>query len=156
MIWLWAAAGGALLLSLVVDRQKTWQGLRKGGRLLWNITPTLVGVLALAGLLVMVVSPAAMGRVLGESGPVPFLTALGVGSVALIPGLVAYPLAGVLRGQGASDAVLAAFITTLMMVGVLTLPIEARFFGIRVSLTRNALSLLGAVLVALGMTWVLS
>ena len=156
MIWLWVAAGGALLLSLAFDRQKTWQGLLKGGRLLWNITPTLVGVLALAGLLVMVVSPAAMARVLGESGPVPFLTALGVGSVALIPGLVAYPLAGVLREQGASDAVLAAFITTLMMVGVLTLPIEARFFGIRVSLTRNVLSLLGAVLVALGMTWVLS
>ncbi len=104
MIWLWAAAGGALLLSLVVDRQKTWQGLRKGGRLLLNIAPTLVGVLALAGLLVMVVSPAAMARILGGSGPVPFLTALGAGSVALIPGLVAYPLAGVLRGQGATDA----------------------------------------------------
>lgn len=156
MIWLWVAAGGALLVSFLVDRQKTGQGLRKGGRLLWNITPTLVGVLALAGLLVMLVSPAAMARVLGGSGPVPFLTALGVGSVALMPGLVAYPLAGVLRGQGASDAVLAAFITSLMMVGVLTLPIEARFFGLRVSLTRNALSLLGAVLVALGMTWVLS
>jgi hypothetical protein len=41
------------------------------------------------------------------------------------------------------------FITTLLMVGIFTLPIEQKFFGWRVSLLRNALSLAGAVICAL-------
>jgi len=101
------------------------------------------------------VTPAMLQRVLSGSGPLPFLTALGIGSIALVPGFIAYPLAGVLQKNGASTPVLAAFITSLMMVGVLTLPLEARFFGWRVSLLRNGLSFVGAVLVAAGMAWVL-
>jgi uncharacterized membrane protein YraQ (UPF0718 family) len=101
------------------------------------------------------VTPAMLQPVLSGAGPLPFLIALGVGSVALMPGFVAYPLAGLLRQSGASTPVLAAFVTSLMMVGVLTLPLEARFFGWRVSLLRNALAFIGAVLVAAGMAWVL-
>jgi len=89
-------------------------------------------------------------------GPLPFFTALGIGSIALIPGFIAYPLAAVLRQNGASTPVLAAFITSLMMVGILTLPVEARFFGWRVSLLRNGLALVGALFVAAGMAWVLA
>ena len=89
-------------------------------------------------------------------GPLPFFTALGIGSIALIPGFIAYPLAAVLRQNGASTPVLAAFITSLMMVGILTLPIEAKFFGWRVSLLRNGLALVGALFVAAGMAWVLA
>jgi len=36
-----------------------------------------------------------------------------------------------------------------MMVGVLTLPMESKFFGLKAALLRNGFSLLGAVIVAL-------
>ena len=49
--------------------------------------------------------------------------------------------------NGVSYAVIAVFITTLMMVGVLTLPIEIKYFGVKVSVLRNGLSLLGALLI---------
>lgn len=45
--------------------------------------------------------------------------------------------------------VLSAFSTTLMMVGVLTYPIEKAYFGTKVTLMRNLLSLFIAVVVAL-------
>lgn len=155
MIALWTVAGVALLASLVADRQKTRASLLKGLRMFWGVLPLMLGVLALVSLVLATVTPRMIQGVLSGTGIVPFLTAIGIGSIALIPGFIAYPLAGLLRQNGASTPVLAAFITSLMMVGVLTLPVEARFFGWRVSLLRNGLALVGAVLVAAAMSRVL-
>jgi ABC-type nitrate/sulfonate/bicarbonate transport system permease component len=44
--------------------------------------------------------------------------------------------------------VLAAFSTTLMSVGVLTYPLERQYFGVKVTLVRNAISFLIALIVA--------
>ncbi|HOV07644.1 MAG TPA: hypothetical protein PK482_00855, partial [Spirochaetota bacterium] len=71
----------------------------------------------------------------------------GIGSVALIPGFISYPLAAVLLKNGVSYPVISIFITTLMMVGIVTLPIEKKFFGWRVALTRNILSFIGALII---------
>lgn len=156
MTLLWVIAGVALLASLIRDRRKTRAAVVKGLRIFWSILPLLCGVLALVSLTLAAVTPEMLRRALSGSGPGPFFAALGIGSIALIPGFIAYPLAGILRQNGASTPVLAAFITSLMMVGVLTLPIEARFFGWKVALQRNGLALVGTFVVAAGMAWVLS
>lgn len=153
---LWLIAAGALTTSLIADRGKTGTAVLRALRLLWSIVPSLVGVLAIVSLVLAAVTPAMLHRFLASAGIVPFLAALGIGSLALMPGFIAFPLAAALRQSGASNAVLAAFITSLMMVGVLTLPLEARFFGWRLALIRNALALGAAVVVAIGMTWVLA
>ena len=44
-------------------------------------------------------------------------------------------------------ALIAVFITTLMMTGFLTLPVEAKFFGWKVSLIRNLISLAAALFI---------
>jgi len=75
--------------------------------------------------------------------------AAGVGSISLIPGFIAYPLASILLKAGVSYEILAVFITTLMMVGVLTLPVESKYFGLKVSIVRNFLSFLGAIIIGL-------
>lgn len=146
----------AVLASLIADRRKTLMGVRRGLRMLVGLLPTLVGVLAAVSLLMAAVSPATLEQWLGGGGPLPFVAALIIGSIALIPGLIAFPLAGVLKDNGATTAVLASFITTLLMVGVLTLPIEIRFLGRRIALWRNLLALGGAIVVALVMTAILS
>ena len=156
MTALWIITGVALLASMVADRRKTRLSLLKGLRMFWGVLPLLLGVLAVVSLILAAVTPDMLQQVLSGPGPLPFFTALGIGSIALIPGFIAYPLAGLLRQNGASTPVLAAFITSLMMVGVLTLPVEARFFGWRVSLLRNGLALAGSILVATGMAWVLA
>jgi uncharacterized membrane protein YraQ (UPF0718 family) len=145
----------AVLASLLADRRKTLMGVRRGLRMFLGLLPTLVAVLAAVSLLMAAVRPATLERLLGGGGPLPFVAALVVGSIALIPGFIAFPLAGLLKGHGASTAVLAAFITTLLMVGVVTLPIEIRFFGRRIAVRRNLLAFAGAVVVAVVMTLVL-
>jgi hypothetical protein len=156
MLILLAITAVALIASLIADRRKTLMGVRRGLRMFVNLLPTLVTVLAAVSLLMAAVHPATLERWLGGGGPVPFAAALIVGSIALIPGFVAFPLAGVLKDNGATTAVLAAFITTLLMVGVVTLPIEIRFFGRRIAVLRNLLAFGGAVVVALVMTVILS
>ena len=146
----------AVVASLIADRRKTLMGVRRGLRMFVTLLPTLVAVLAAVALLMAAVQPATLERWLGGGGPVAFVAALIVGSIALIPGFVAIPLAGVLKDHGATTAVLAAFITTLLMVGVVTLPIEIRFFGRRIAIWRNLLAFGGAIVVALIMTAILS
>jgi uncharacterized membrane protein YraQ (UPF0718 family) len=155
VIMLWIITGVALLASFVADQRKTRAALAKGTKSFWGVLPLLLGMLALVSLVLAAVTPKMLQQVMSGSGPLPFLTALGIGSIALMPGFIAYPLAGLLRQNGASTPVLAAFITSLVMVGVLTLPIEAKYFGWKVSLLRNGLALVGAVFVAAAMAWVL-
>lgn len=147
--------GVALVFSLIGSRRKTLAGVLRGLKMLWVIVPMLLGLIAGVSIILAAVPPASLSRVIGGEGPWAFVVALFVGSVALIPGVVAYPLAALLRDQGASTPVLAAFITTLMMVGIITLPLEIRFLGRRVALLRNALAFAGSVVVAAVMAVVL-
>lgn len=156
MYVLWLIAAAALAASFIADRARTGTAVRRAAHLLRDILPALVGMLAIVSLLLAAVTPAMLHRFLASAGLAPFLAALGFGSIALMPGFIAFPLAAALRHAGASNAVLAAFITSLVMVGVVTLPIEARYFGWRLALIRNLLALGAAVIVAVGMTWVLA
>jgi uncharacterized membrane protein YraQ (UPF0718 family) len=71
-----------------------------------------------------------------------------LGSIILMPGFIAFPLCGLLLSKGVPYMVLAAFTTTLMMVGVLTYPIEKAYFGAKVTIIRNAISLGIALVIA--------
>jgi uncharacterized membrane protein YraQ (UPF0718 family) len=66
-----------------------------------------------------------------------------------MPGFIAFPLCGILLKKGVSYMVLSAFSTSLMMVGILTYPVEKAYFGVRVTVIRNIISLLIAVFTAL-------
>jgi len=139
-----------ILVSALADRKRTWTGLKKGMTMFVNILPQFLTVMALAAIFLYFIPESAIRDHLGErAGAAGWIVAAGIGSVALLPGFVAYPISAVLLKQGVSVAVLAVFITTLMMVGVVTLPLESKFFGTRAALLRNILSLIGALVVAL-------
>ena len=77
-----------------------------------------------------------------------------VGAVTLIPGFVAFPTAALLLEGGAGVMQIGAFVSALMMVGVVTFPVEVRYFGRRLALARNLIAFLFSFLVAfvLGLT----
>jgi uncharacterized membrane protein YraQ (UPF0718 family) len=147
--------GVALVASLIANRRKTLSGVIRGLKMLWAIVPMLLGIIAGVSILLAAVPPASLARVIGGNGALSFVVALFAGSLALIPGVVAFPLAALLREHGASTGVLAAFVTTLMMVGIFTLPLEIRYLGRRVALLRNGLAFVGSVVVAVVMAVVL-
>ena len=136
------------LLSFLLDRKKTMMGLKKGWKMFQNIAIPFVNILILVSLALYVVPPSLIVRYLGpESGWGGQVIAALVGSITLIPGFISYPIAAVLIAEGASYAIVATFMTTLMMVGVVTLPLEITYFGRKVAILRNVLNFIAAVVI---------
>jgi uncharacterized membrane protein YraQ (UPF0718 family) len=149
MVILYAATAAALAASLAASPRKTQAALRLAVTRLARILPAFLVMLVLLAVALTLVPQDVIRRLLGrESGAVGVAIAALIGSVTLMPGFIAFPLSGALLKQGVPYMVLAAFTTTLMMVGVLTYPLERQYFGRNVTLARNAASLLIALIVA--------
>jgi uncharacterized membrane protein YraQ (UPF0718 family) len=141
-----------IIISFLKDRKKTLEGLKKAMMMFLKILPTILSVIILVSVLLYLIPEQKIAEWFGEeSGAVTYLAAALVGAVSLIQGFIAYPLAGVLVDSGVAYPVIAVFITTLMMVGIMTLPVEMKYFGIRMALLRNALSLVFALIIGLSM-----
>lgn len=72
-----------------------------------------------------------------------------IGSITLMPGFIAFPLAGILHQQGVPYTVLSAFTTTLMLVGIVTFPLEKAYLGVKVTVIRNVVCFFIAIIVAI-------
>ena len=72
-----------------------------------------------------------------------------VGSITMMPGFIAYPLAGILLTRGVSYMVIAAFVISLKMVGVVTYPVEKEYMGVKATIYRNLASLAIAAVLTL-------
>ena len=139
-----------LILSLVIDQRKTFEGIKRGLKMFLALLPALLTVLVLVSVFLYLVPDKTIIKLLGaKSGTMGIAIAALVGAIALIPGFIAFPLAKILLVKGVSYTVVAVFITTLIMVGVLTLPVEFRYFGKKAAIMRNVLSLFGAIIVGL-------
>ena len=155
MLVLYAATVLLLLLSLAFSRHKTIKALKTGTMMFVNLLPPFLSILMLVAVTLTLLGPQTIQNWLGSnSGPVAYLVAALTGAIALIPGFVAYPMAGMLVKSGVAYPVIAVFMTTLMMVGIVTLPLEKKFFGMKLALARNALNFVGALLIGLGMNLV--
>lgn len=140
---------GTLVLlgvSFAQSRQKTILALKKAWKAFENILPQFLSILLLIGFILAMLDESVISRLLGvESGFVGMAIAAVIGSVTLIPGFIAFPLAASLLAAGAGYGQIAMFLTTLMMVGVITVPLETSYFGKRLTLERNALAFVYAV-----------
>ena len=149
MYWLYVITGLALVCSLIASREKTLKALKISYRRFINILFAFLIMLVLVSVVLFLVPDEVISEHLSvENRFTGVLLASFLGSVTLMPGFIAYPLAGILLKKGVAYMVLSAFTTTLMMVGVLTYPIEKQYFGTRVTIMRNAISLLIALIIA--------
>ncbi|NBK21134.1 MAG: permease [Spirochaetia bacterium] len=146
---LYAATGLLLLVSYKKDKLKTRRALKKAWKSFENILPQFLVVMLLVGVLLTVMDSDTILRIIGsDSGWLGVLLAAVVGAITLIPGFVAFPTAAMLLQGGAGYMQIAAFISTLMMVGVVTLPVEIKYFGRRLAIYRNILAFAFSFLVA--------
>ena len=136
-----------LLISFSKDKAKTKLALKKAWRSFENILPSVLTILFLIGFVLTFLDAQVISKLLGaNAGILGMVIAATVGCITLIPGFVAFPLAASLLAAGAGYPQIAIFISTLMMVGIATLPLEMKCFGRRVALKRNMLSLILAVI----------
>ncbi len=144
------------LISFIANRKKTLIGIRKGLKQFLAILPTLLSVIILVSIVLFFVSDELLMKYMGEkAGWGAYFAAALIGSVSILPGFIAYPLSGILVHSGVSLSVIAVFITTLKMVGILTIPIEKRYFGLKTAILRNVLSFIGAIIVGTIMAFIL-
>ena len=149
-LWLYGIAGLGLVVSYSKDRQKTRQSLLKAWRSLENILPEFLAVILFVGLMLAALQPEEITRIIvSGSGWVAVLLASVVGAITLIPGFIAFPTAAMLLRGGAGYMQIAAFISSLMMVGVVTLPIESRYFGKKLAYARNITAFIFSIIIAL-------
>ena len=149
---LYGLAAAGLTASFIKDRAKTKAALKKAWKSFENILPQFLTILVIIGLALAILSPETITNLMGKSsGILGVLAAAVVGSITLIPGFVAFPLAAALLKSGAGYMQIAAFVSTLMMVGIVTLPLEMKTFGKRAAIYRNvfafAFSLAAAVVI---------
>ena len=155
-ITFYVLAVSGLALSFFKSREKTKLALKKAWKSFENILPQFLAILIIIGVMLAVLTPEQISRLLGsESGWVGVLIAAAIGSITLIPAFVAFPLAAALLNNGAGYMQIAAFVSTLMMVGIVTMPIEKQYFGKKATIARNSLAFLFSLAVALIMGAVL-
>ena len=138
-----------LWVSFMKDKNKTKMSLKKGWKSFENILPEFLVVILFVGTLLAVLDPAMISKLIGgDSGWIGVILASLVGSITLIPGFVAFPTAALLLQAGAGYMQIAAFISTLMMVGVVTMPVEIKYFGKKMTLMRNLMAFIFSLFVA--------
>ncbi|HKM00707.1 MAG TPA: permease [Sedimentibacter sp.] len=139
-----------LIFSFVKDKKKTKMALKKAWKAFENILPEFLVVILLVGFLLAILNPETISKIIGsESGWLGVILAGMIGSVTLIPGFVAFPTAAILLENGAGYMQIAAFVSTLMMVGIITIPVEINYFGKKTSILRNVFAFFFSFLVAI-------
>lgn len=154
-ISLYLVTAALLGLSWFKDREKTRKALKKAWKAFEKILPEFLVVILLVGMLLAVADPDTISAVIGSgSGWWGVLLSALVGAVTLIPGFVAFPMAALLLQGGAGVLQVGAFVSTLMMVGIVTMPVEIKYFGRKLTFYRNGIAFLFSFVVAYVIGWV--
>ena len=139
-----------LLIACYKDKKKTVQALKKAWKAFENILPEFLGVIMLVGILLAVLNPEVISKFIGKSsGWFGVIACALIGAITLIPGFVAFPTAAMLLQNGAGYMQIGAFVSTLMMVGIVTMPVETKYFGKKLTIFRNVLAFIFSFVVAL-------
>ncbi len=149
MIVLYITTLALLLISFLKDKRKTIKAFKIALKKFHKISPAFLVMLTIVSIIIYFVPNELIVSSLGkETKYLGTLVASILGSIVALPGFIAFPLAGILKHQGVTYMVLSAFTTTLMMVGIITFPIEKKILGTKVTIIRNILSFIIALIIA--------
>jgi len=150
MYYTYAITGLILLISFIINKQKTIKAIKISFTKFKKIFPVFITMLTFVSVILFLFPDKVISNYLNNySKSISVLLASFIGSITLMPGFVAFPLSGILLTKGVPYMVLSAFTTTLMMVGIITYPIEKEYFGTKVTIIRNIISFFIALTVAI-------
>ncbi|MGM0603981.1 MAG: permease [Bacillota bacterium] len=139
----------AVLFSFYQNREKTKKALTIALLKGTGLTPQLLVIISFIGLFFAFIPSEMIHNYLGaDFNLMQVLAASIFGSILMIPSLIALPFAGSLLEAGASYTPVAAFITTLTMVGFVTIPVELKELGKKITIYRNLLAFISAVIIS--------
>jgi uncharacterized membrane protein YraQ (UPF0718 family) len=140
----------SLLIGFIKDKKKAKQSLKIAMMSFIKMFPMLIMIVIIIGLILGFLSPELISSIVGSQSGILGVLFIGVfGSVMHIPALLAFPLSASLLENGASITIIATFILTLTMVGIITLPLEIKELGKKFAILRNVFSFIIAIIIAL-------
>ncbi|MFP4371229.1 MAG: hypothetical protein ACOCW0_01065 [Halanaerobium sp.] len=148
MYTLYYIAGIAVVISFFADRERTIKGLKIGWKKFSKILGTYLKLLIILSFILLISDQFIINYLGGQAPFIGLLMGLIIGSITMMPGFIAYPLAGILVSRGVNYMVVAAFITTLMLVGVATYPVEKEYLGLKATIWRNIAGFVISALIA--------
>ncbi|MGM0641122.1 MAG: hypothetical protein ACQESN_06860 [Thermotogota bacterium] len=137
MIALYIVAGLSVVLSFIFDKQKTYKGLKMGMKKFFKILPNYLMILIIIAFVLLISEDLIIDYLTQNTIFIGMISALIIGSVTMMPGFIAYPLAGILVEKGVPFMVVSAFVSSLMLVGVVTYPVEKEYMGVKATVYRN-------------------
>ena len=138
-----------IIIAFTKSKQKGLKSLKIAGKTFLRILPMTLIIVIIIGLLLGFISSEQISQFIGnQSGPFGVILIGVVGALMHIPALLAFPLGSSLLENGASITAVAVFLTTLTMIGMITLPLEIKELGKKIALLRNSFSFIAALLIA--------
>lgn len=140
-IVLYSVAGILLLVSFIKDRSKTEKSIKVAWKSFEKMIPTVLAMMLFIGITLAIIDQSVITALIGsESGVLGAIIALIIGSIIAIPSFVAFPLGGALLKGGAGYMQVAALVSTIMAVGIISLPVEIKYFNKNIAIKRIILS----------------
>ena len=113
-----------------------------------SITPMLIAVMGLVGLMQIYLTPEILSTFFGHGSLADTLVGTLAGAVSMGQAMISYVIAEGLMEQGVSLYALSAFILAWVTLGFVQLPAEASVFGLKFTFYRNILTLISTIIVA--------
>ena len=149
MLILYLATAILFIISFFANRQKTLKALKIAFNKFRKILPAFLTMLIFISIVIYIFPHELIIKYLGIGNKyISTLIASLIGSITIMPGFIAFPLAGILHQQGVPYMVISAFTTTLMLVGIITFPVEREYFGVKITIIRNVICFIIALIVA--------
>lgn len=140
------------IYSLKKDKEKTLNALKNATKMGRSMALSIFSIIFLIGLVLAFIPANSIASFIEMQNPI--IATIGsafLGAITLIPAFIAFPLVGTLVDASINIVAAVAFLTTLTMVGIVTFPLEKKEFGLKFTLTRNILSFIFAILIAICM-----
>ncbi len=131
-------------------RGETASAMKKGFVQFLKRIPMILAIFLLIGLFDVFVPKEVVASVVGSGkGILSVLLSVFMGAVMMGPVATSYPLGAMLLYKGAALSAVAAFLYSWVMLGVTVVPFEISVFGGRFALLRNVFAFIGAVVMGL-------
>ena len=122
--------------------------MKKTSLSFWGMTPMLLGVIGLVGLLQALVTPDMLATLFQGNLLADTMIGTLAGSLAVGNPVVSYLIGGELVEKGTSLYAVSAFLLSWVTLGFVQLPAEVEVFGGRFTLYRNILAFIFTLMIA--------
>lgn len=149
-ILLYTIATIYLGVSFIKDKHKTKVAILTSWKMFHNVLPDLLAIMLFIGLALSLLTPPLISSIMGESsGLLGIIYSTIIGSIALVPSFIVFPLGHTIIQNGAALPQVAVLMSTMMSVGLVTLSMEQKTFGRSFAYARNISAIIMSLIFAL-------